>query len=67
MKVFYGKAAHITTAIAGFAVSVYAVYWLGRSDEIQQLVDTVEERGSTTLSVWNRRTGEKTPIHMYPE
>lgn len=67
MKVFYGRQAHIAAAIAGFAVSAYAVYWLGRSDEIQQIVDIVEDQGSVEVSFWNNRTGKKTPIHMYSE
>lgn len=67
MKVFYGKIAHVAAAIAGFAVSAYAIYWLGRSDEVQQILDIVEEQGSVKLSFRNHRTGEKTPIHMYSE
>nr|DAQ19118.1 MAG TPA: hypothetical protein [Caudoviricetes sp.] len=67
MKVFYGKKVHIVATIIGIAVSTYAVYWLGRSDEVQQIVDLVEDQGSITMTFHNLRTGKGFPIHMYSD
>lgn len=67
MRLFYGKKVHATVAIAGIVISAYAIYWLSRSDELQQIIDAVTENGSIKLSCWNQRTGKKIPIHMYSE
>ena len=64
MKVFYGKTTHIIAAILGLGLSACAVYWIGRSDEVQQILDMVEEHGSVSLSVHDRRNGNKTSIHI---
>ena len=67
MKVFYGKKVHIAATIIGIAVSTYAVYWFGRSDEVQQIIDLVEDQGSVTLTYHNLRTNKPFPIHMYSD
>lgn len=67
MKVFYGKTAHIVAAILGLGLSACAVYWLGRSDEVQQILDMLEDDGNVSVSFHNRRNGNNTSIHITKE
>ena len=67
MKVFYGKTTHIIVAILGLSLSACAVYWLGRSDEVQQILDMLEDDGSVSVSFHNRRNGNDTSIHITKE
>lgn len=67
MKVFYGKTTHIVAAILGLGLSVWSVYWLGRSDEVQQILDMLEDDGSVSVSFHNRRNGNNTSIHITKE
>lgn len=64
VKTFYGVGAHVVTAIAGFALSACSIYWLGRSDEVQQIVDIVVDRDSVPLTFHNRRGGDLVKISM---
>lgn len=60
---FYGKPIHIAGIIIGSAVLAKSIYWIGRSDEINQILDIVQENGSITLGFWSK-DGKKVNIHM---
>ncbi len=63
-RVFYGKTAHIIAAFVGFAITAQSVYWIGRSDELQQIIDIVTDQGSVAMDVHDRRTKKKVGILM---
>ena len=64
VRTFYGVGAHVISAIAGFALSAYSIYWLGRSDQVLQIIDIVIEHDSVPLTFYNRRGGDLVKISM---
>ena len=64
MRLFYGKPVSIAVTIIGLAAAGYSMYWLGRSDEVKEIIDIVEEQGSTTLKFYNHETKTFSKIAM---
>lgn len=60
---YFGDKAHYAVMATGFAMSALSAYWMGRAHQVHQIVNIVEENGSTTFT-FIPKNGKEVKVHM---